>query len=132
MDRMNRRFRLLMLMAPALVAGCDLLGIETLSQQQARSAAEGKAIGSACRHAGRAIEDCYTLNKKANKAAVFDGWREMNDYMAENKIEVLPPTLPSPEALALKQAAEAAHADAEPGVDEETPAPRGKKAKHGG
>ncbi len=132
MDRMNRRFRLLMLMAPALVAGCDLLGIETLSQQQARSAAEGKAIGSACRHAGRAIEDCYTLNKKANKAAVFDGWREMNDYMAENKIEVLPPTLPSPEALALKQAAEAAHADAEPGGDEETPAPRGKKAKHGG
>lgn len=134
MDGMNRRFRLLMLMAPALVAGCDLLGIETLSQQQARSAAEGKAIGSACRHAGRAIEDCYALNKKANKAAVFDGWREMNDYMAENKIEVLPPTLPSPEALALKQAAEAAHADAdaETGGDEEAPAPRGKKAKHGG
>lgn len=132
MHDMNRHLRCLLLMVPALLAGCDLLGIETLSQQQARSAAEGKAIGSACRHAGRAIEDCYVLNKKANKAAVFAGWREMNDYMAENKIEVLQPTLPSPEALALKQAAEAAGHDAEPDDEEETPAPRGKKAKQGG
>jgi hypothetical protein len=111
---MASRLRLLpLLLLPALLAGCDLLGIETLSQQQGRRAEEGKAIGSACRHAGRAIEDCYTLNKKADKAAMFAGWREMNDYMAENKIEALPPSLPSPEAMALRQAAEAALAEAE-------------------
>ena len=56
-----------------------------------RKEAEGKAIGGACRHAGRAIEDCYALNKKADKAAVFAGWREMNDYMRENKIEAVAP-----------------------------------------
>ena len=49
--------------------------------------------GGACRHAGRAIEDCYALNKKADKAAVFAGWRDMNDYMRENKIEPVAPQL---------------------------------------
>lgn len=122
-----------LLLLPALLAlaGCDLLGIETLSQQQGRRAAEGKAIGSACRHAGRAIEDCYTLNKKADKAAVFAGWREMNDYMTENKIQVLPPTLPSPESLAAKPADDE-HED-EPPAKGAAPAKGAKpKAAHGG
>jgi hypothetical protein len=35
----------------------------------------------------RAIEDCYALNPKAQKAAVYDGWREMDEYMRENKLE---------------------------------------------
>jgi hypothetical protein len=73
------------------LAGCDMLGIESPEKVAATREADGKAIGGACRHAGRAIEDCYALNKKADRAAVFAGWREMNDYMRENKIdEVLP------------------------------------------
>ncbi|HZE91920.1 MAG TPA: hypothetical protein VE029_09495, partial [Rhizobacter sp.] len=51
--------------------------------------------GGACRHAGRAIEDCYTLNRKAEKASVFAGWRDMNDYMRENKIDPVAPQLPT-------------------------------------
>jgi hypothetical protein len=74
-----------------LLAGCDMLGIEAASAVAARREAEGKAVGGGCRHAGRAIEDCYALNKKAEKAAVFAGWREMNDYMRENKIEAVAP-----------------------------------------
>ena len=105
-----------LLIAPLLLAGCDLLGIETASQIHERKVAEGKAVGSACRHAGRAIEDCYTLNRKADKAAVFAGWKEMNDYMTENKIEVVAPTIPSPEALAAKPA-DHEEADAEPAAD---------------
>ena len=31
------------------------------------------------------------LNKRADKAAVFAGWREMNDYMRDNKIEPVAP-----------------------------------------
>ena len=109
---MSLRLRpLLCLLAPLVLVGCDLLGIEGMSQVQERKAAEGKAIGSACRHAGRAIEDCYTLNKKADKAAVFAGWREMNDYMTENKIEVVSPTIPSPESLAAKPQAEDTEAE---------------------
>ncbi len=73
------------------LAGCDQLGIEAASAVAAKREAEGKAVGGACRHAGRAIEDCYGLNKKADKAAVFAGWREMNDYMRENKIEAMTP-----------------------------------------
>ena len=76
----------------ALLAGCDMLGIESPEKVAAVREADGKAIGGACRHAGRSIEDCYALNKKADKAAVFTGWREMNDYMRENKIEPVAPT----------------------------------------
>jgi hypothetical protein len=84
------------LLVPALglllaLSGCDLLGTESAEQVAARREADGKAIGGACRHAGRAIEDCYALNKKADKAAVYAGWREMNDYMRENKIEPIAP-----------------------------------------
>ena len=83
------------LFATALLAGCDVvvgaLGIESPEKVAAVREADGKAIGGACRHAGRAIEDCYALNRKADKASVFAGWRDMNDYMRENKIEPVAP-----------------------------------------
>ena len=79
------------LVGMTLLAGCDMLGVESASATAARREAEGKAIGGACRHAGRAIEDCYGMNRKADKAAVFAGWREMNDYMRENKVETVVP-----------------------------------------
>jgi hypothetical protein len=80
------------------ISGCDLLGIDTPEQIAASREAEGKAIGGACRHAGRAIEDCYTLNRRADKAAMYAGWREMNDYMKENNIAELAPVVPRPNA----------------------------------
>jgi hypothetical protein len=80
-----------LLALPLLLAGCDLFGGESAETLAARKEAEGKAVGGACRHAGRAIEDCYALNKRADKAAVFAGWREMNDYMRDNKVETVPP-----------------------------------------
>jgi len=73
--------------------GCNLFGGESAEAVAARREADGKAVGGACRHAGRAIEDCYTLNRRADKAAVYAGWREMNDYMRENKLEPVAPTL---------------------------------------
>jgi hypothetical protein len=77
-----------------LLAGCDLLGIESGSVTAERKEVEGKAIGGACRHALRAIEDCYTLNPKASKAAVYTGWREMDEYMRENKLDGIVPVVP--------------------------------------
>ncbi len=79
------------LLAATALSGCDLFGTEAAEKLVAAKEAEGKAIGGACRHAGRAIEDCYAMNRKADKAAVFTGWRDMNDYMRENKIESVPP-----------------------------------------
>jgi len=37
------------------------------------------------------VEQCYALNRRVERAAVFAGWREMNDYMRENKMEAMPP-----------------------------------------
>ncbi len=102
----------LLLLAP--LGGCDLLGIETGTVVAAKREAEGKAIGGACRHAGRAIEDCYTLNRKADKGAVFAGWREMNDYMRENQLQEVPPALQPPGASAAAASAAGADEEAEP------------------
>jgi len=84
------------------VAGCQLMGGEPAEAQAARKEAEGKAIGGACRHAGRAIEDCFALNKRADKAALFAGWREMNDYMRDNKIDPVAPQGATPPEAAAK------------------------------
>ncbi|MBT9502200.1 MAG: hypothetical protein IV092_13200 [Burkholderiaceae bacterium] len=81
----------LTLAAAALLSGCDLLGIESPEKIAAVKEADGKAIGGACRHASRAIEDCYALNPKAQRAAVFTGWREMDEYMRENKLDGITP-----------------------------------------
>jgi hypothetical protein len=89
---MLRRLPLL-LAVTSLLAGCDLLGIEPASAVAAQKEAEGKAIGAACRQAARAMEDCFALNRKADKAAIYAGWREMSDYMRENKIEPVTPQL---------------------------------------
>ncbi len=89
----SRRLVLACLLVAAGLTGCDWLGLESATATAARREAEGKAVGGACRHAGRAIEDCYLLNKRADKAAVFSGWREMNDYMRENQMEAIKPLL---------------------------------------
>lgn len=93
-----RRMTKSMLLAGVLmaVAGCDQLGIETPQKTAERQLAEAKAVGGACRHALRAIEDCYTLNPKSDKSAVYDGWREMDEYMRENKLEGIVPVVPRP------------------------------------
>jgi hypothetical protein len=79
-----------------LLSGCSLE--EMLADPRvAQKEADGKAIGGACRHAVRSIEDCYRTNDKASKTAIFTGWREMDQYMRENKIEGQPSALPKPE-----------------------------------
>jgi hypothetical protein len=95
----------------AALSACEQLGIDDPVKVAAAKEAEGKAIGSACRHAMRAIEDCYTLNPKAQKAAVYTGWREMDEYMRENKLEGITPVVPRPPTKAELAAAEAAAAE---------------------
>ena len=101
---MPRRALIALVFASSLLAGCDMLGgalgIESPEKVAAAREADGKAIGGACRHAGRAIEDCYTIYRKADRAAVFAGWRDMNDYMRENKIEPVAPQLAAQAAQA--------------------------------
>jgi hypothetical protein len=92
-DAMQPRLTAALLCAVFGATGCNLFGGESAESVAARREADGKAVGGACRHAGRAIEDCYTLNRRADKAAVYAGWREMNDYMRENKLEPVLPTL---------------------------------------
>lgn len=71
----------------ALLAGCnEIPGLGPDPRAVARES-EAKAIGGACRHAMRGLEDCYALNPKSPKGLVFEGWKDMDGYMREFKIE---------------------------------------------
>lgn len=118
------------------MAGCDQLGIETPQKAAEHQQAEAKAIGSACRHAMRAIEDCYTLNPKADKASVFTGWREMDEYMRENKLDGVVPVVPRPVSPAASKASAPSSDDEEDVPDKadgeggSKPAKQGKSKSH--
>ena len=91
---------LALVLGSTLLGGCDMLGIESPEKVAAARDADGKAIGAACRQSARALEDCYTIYKKADRAAVYAGWRDMNDYMRENKIEPVTPQIAAEAAQA--------------------------------
>lgn len=97
------------------ISACDQLGIESATVVAARVEADGKAVGAACRHGGRAIEDCFSLNKRTDKADIYAGWREMDDYMRENKIEAVAAEL-GPDGKPKTQ--KVANADADDGADD--------------
>ena len=82
-----------------LLAGCDNVPGLGPDPRIAQREAEAKAIGGGCRHGLRSIEDCYTLNPRANKAAVFAGWKEMDQYMRENKIDGQASNVPKEEVI---------------------------------
>ncbi|MCZ2103612.1 MAG: hypothetical protein OZ923_05055 [Comamonadaceae bacterium] len=87
------------------LAGCDIPGLGPDPRIVQRDA-EAQAIGGACRHAMRGLEDCYTLNPKAPKAQIYAGWKQMDQYMRENKVEGVPSVLtlaPRPTADAAPQ-----------------------------
>lgn len=78
--------RSLLLAMSLLLAGCELEAL-LADPKVAQREADAKAIGGACRHGLRSIEDCYAMNSKASKSAIFTGWKDMDQYMRENKIE---------------------------------------------
>ncbi len=87
--------------AAAMLLGlgaCDMIqqqmGIEDPAAKAAKIDAEGKAVGGACRQSGRAIEDCYSIYAWLPKAPIYDGWRDMDAYMRDNKLETVEPQLP--------------------------------------
>lgn len=88
---------LLIVLTALLLSACDLLGLGP-DPRIAQREADAKAIGGACRQGLRSIEDCYTLNKGVNKAAIYAGWLEMDGYMRENKIEGVRAEIQTPSA----------------------------------
>ena len=84
--------RLVAALALLLLAGCDIPGVIPDPRVVQRDS-DAIAVGGGCRHALRGLEDCYTLNPKAPKAAIFAGWKDMDLYMRENKIDGTPSVL---------------------------------------
>ena len=101
----------LTLVTITLLSGCDRLGLADPAIEAARRDADARATGSACRHAGRGIEDCYAQNPESARAPVYAGWKEMNDYMRENKIEEVKPAA-SATGASSKSASAEEHGDA--------------------
>ena len=110
---------------PALLAmslGLALAGCDQLNDQINKPARDAKATGAGCRLSGRSLEDCYKRNPRAARAEVYAGWKEMNDYMAKQKLtEMAPPPdeqKPAPEAAEEDSGKKAKDGDkAEKGAD---------------
>ena len=84
--RYPMNYRLLIPAIALLLAACDIPGMGP-DPKIAQREADAKAIGGACRFGLRSIEDCYSLNERASKADMFTGWKDMDQYMRDNKIE---------------------------------------------
>lgn len=112
-----------------LLGGCDLvnqkLGIEDPAKKEAQQESEGKAVGSACRQSGRAIEDCYSIYSWLPKSPIYAGWREMDAYMRENQLETIAPQLPPPEPPSTGKKKKKAAPE-----NQETPAAEAGKEEH--
>ena len=135
--------RIFLILAILGLSACDQvgqkLGLEDTAKKEAKAEQEAKAVGSACRQSGRAIEDCYAIYGWLPKAGIYAGWREMDEYMRENKLETVAPQLPPPEgpgSKKKKKAQEAAgesepkpEAKAEPKTDAKAE-PEKKAEKH--
>ena len=109
--------RLLLLAMALNLGGCDAVTALMADPKAAQRVADSKAIGSACRYGLRSIEDCYALNEKASKASIFDGWKEMDQYMRDNKIDGVPSKVakdsgaaPAPDIIEEKASDESAKA----------------------
>ncbi len=134
---MIKRFLLLAFILLTATA-CDQvnqkLGLEDPAKKEAAQQAEGKAVGSACRQSGRAIEDCYSIYNWLPKAPIYEGWKEMDAYMRDNQLETVAPQLPPPESPAAakkRKKAEAEAAATEEGSDKANAKPAEKSAaKH--
>ena len=101
-----------LLLISFLLAGCDVVKDRMGVKDPAKLEAEAKAVGASCRLSGRSLEDCYTLNDSSPRAPIYAGWKEMNEYMAERKMEVQPPRL-GPDGKPVARA-EVAQASKEP------------------
>ncbi|UTH73110.1 hypothetical protein [Chromobacterium sp. IIBBL 290-4] len=77
-----------MLWLAALLAlgGCNYVNSVTGLTKDA-----DKAIGASCRQTGRSLEECFQRNSDSDKAAIYAGWREMNEYMVKNKLDTMAP-----------------------------------------
>lgn len=121
--------RTLVLIAALGLGACDSvqqqLGIESQASKSAQ--ADGKAVGGACRQSGRAIEDCYSIYSWLPRASVYEGWRDMDAYMRENKLETVEPQLPPVAPPVAKKAKATAPADEKAA---ESKAAKTTEAKH--
>lgn len=110
------------------LTGCDVIqqrmGIVDPAAKAAQAEADGRAVGGACRQSGRAIEDCYSIYSWLPKAPIYEGWRDMDTYMRDNKMETVEPQLPpvAPPGVKKKVAAkdetsEKETTDAKPAVE---------------
>jgi hypothetical protein len=86
-----RKVLFIALLCAPLLGGC-VKGIFPDPEAEAKKVEEeAAATGTACRQAGRSLEDCFVRNEGLNRNGAVRGWREMDEYMRQNKIESQPP-----------------------------------------
>lgn len=77
--------------ATAALGGC-VKGIMPDPEADAKKVEdEAAATGAGCRQSGRSLEACFARNESLNRNGALRGWRDMDEYMRQNKIEAQQP-----------------------------------------
>jgi hypothetical protein len=83
-----------LILTACLLTACDKGDAnKDAEHDQAVRDANARATGSACRQSARALEDCYKMNPDSDRGSIFAGWKDMNDYMRENKMDDVKPAV---------------------------------------
>ncbi|MBP8813744.1 MAG: hypothetical protein KBE25_05700 [Laribacter sp.] len=91
---------LFLLSVSTLLAGCNWIGNVTGLNSEAN-----QAIGAGCRQTGRSLEECYIRHPDADRAQIFAGWKQMNEYMSKHELPTMnPPVDPAPPKPEVKKA----------------------------
>jgi hypothetical protein len=121
--------RIFLIAIALLLGGCDLA--ELLADPKvAQREADAKAIGGACRFGMRSIEDCYALNEKASKSAIFTGWKDMDQYMRDNKVEGVPSKITKSADTAMEEVIAESKPNKSDKVVDESAKTKGKAKAH--
>lgn len=118
-----KKLKILMVASAAtMLSSCDLSQIPGLDGKL--SIEDSKAVGAACRHSGRALEDCFAMNPNTYQSGVFEGWRDMNDYMVANGLDVVKPQIRNsafkPEQTSMSPGAQTAPAQPDSNLADES------------
>lgn len=98
-----------------------LTGCERFNELANQAKFNGRAVGAACRHSGRALEDCFQRNPRIGKADIYSGWKEMNEYMLKQKLEVVAPPPDKPKKAMPVATVEIGGTGDEPGTEKPAP-----------
>jgi ATP-dependent phosphoenolpyruvate carboxykinase len=77
--------KLSLLLFTLFISGCDYSTNINKSKEYINK--QDAIAFASCKQSGKTIEDCFIIQEDISKSGIFDGWKEMEQYMRENNLK---------------------------------------------